>query len=91
MDGNVKSYDKINEALVFYGLGSDAEEESLEVYEKLVSSNKAERGFLFDSGYTHVGISCGCNAQYDDMCCFGYGKNVVDESSVKTPDITLVS
>ena len=54
-------------------------------------SNEDERGFMFDGENTHVGISCGCHADLDDMCCYAYGKNVVDKPDVTTPSIAYVN
>jgi hypothetical protein len=42
-----------------------------------------EKDTMFNPAWTHVGIMCGCNSQYGDMCCFQFGTDVKDKAGIK--------
>lgn len=50
-----------------------------------------DRDALFNNDFTHVGIACGCHATREEVCCFAYGKDVVDKRGVNTMDVMMVS
>ena len=61
----------LKEAVVYtnYGNVFDPEREGWEVFIQLMNV-KEERNLIFNPGYTHVGISCGCHSSEVEMCCF---------------------
>ena len=61
----------------------------MDVYE-LMMKNEAERLNLFNPDFTHVGISCGCHSTQREVCCFAYGKDVVDKRGVETMDVAMI-
>jgi hypothetical protein len=52
--------------------------------------NEHERLNLFNPEFTHVGISCGCHSTQREVCCFAYGKDVVDKRGVETMDVAMI-
>lgn len=55
--------------------------EAMQVYKNMMNNAK-EREALFNADFTHVGISCGCHATKEEMCCFAYGKDVIDKRGI---------
>ena len=74
------SYLGIEEALVYTEVenASDQDRDPMQVYVELMT-NEFERQAMFNPEYTHVGISCGCHSKYSEMCCFLFGKQVIDK------------
>jgi hypothetical protein len=52
--------------------------------------NEHERLSLFNPEFTHVGISCGCHTTMREVCCFAYGKDVVDKRGVESMDVAMI-
>mmetsp|Transcript_20487 Transcript_20487/g.18127 ORF Transcript_20487/g.18127 Transcript_20487/m.18127 type:complete len:268 (-) Transcript_20487:54-857(-) len=52
------------------------------------SSSRSHRDNILDSGLTHVGGSCGCHSLYTEVCCFAYGKDVVEIDSSMVADVS---
>ena len=61
--------------------GANLDSEVKEFYSSMLTKSGKEA--LFDSKTTHVGIACGCHAQFDDYCCIAYGQNVQEKAGVK--------
>ena len=51
---------------------------------------KEERNLIFNPGYTHVGISCGCHSSEVEMCCFQFAKNPYEKIGVQYRDLMMV-
>lgn len=62
----------------------------MDVYE-LMMANQAERENLFNGAFTHVGIACGCHSSQTEVCCFAYGKDVVNKRGVETMDVAMIN
>ena len=59
----------------------------MDVFVTMMNDDEKERSYLFNSDFTHVGISCGCDAIHEERCCFAFGKDVQDKSGVDTWDM----
>lgn len=68
---HLSSQTGLKETVVYTNYGNVLNEDrsGWEVFQKMME-NKNERVNLFNSGFTHVGISCGCHATEVEMCCF---------------------
>ena len=55
---------------------TDDNREAMDVFVKMMNDDEKERSYLFNSEFTHVGISCGCDAIHEERCCFAFGKDV---------------
>lgn len=56
----------------------------------LKESDEDAKGALWDKDVTHVGISCGCHKEANDVCCLMYGKDVKEKAGVKPMEILAV-
>ena len=72
-----------------YGNVLNPERDGSEVFIQLMH-DKIERDALFNSDFTHVGISCGCHSILIEMCCFQFAINPLDKASVKAMDMAMV-
>jgi hypothetical protein len=41
--------------------------------------SRGHRNNIFESGFTHMGVSCGCHTLYKEMCCIAYGKDLKEK------------
>jgi len=62
----------------------------MDVYEVMMKNTK-ERENLFNAAFTHVGISCGCHASKVEVCCFAYGKDVINKRGVESMDVAMIN
>ena len=67
---------------------TDDNREAMQVYVKMMD-DESERAHLFNSDFTHVGISCGCDSRHEERCCFAYGKDVQNKPGVQTWDMLM--
>jgi len=40
--------------------------------------DRDSRNNMLSVDYTHAGIACGCHKTIGEVCCFAYGKDIVD-------------
>ena len=82
----------LQETLVYNEIDDVAksEREAMDVYE-LMMKNTKERDNLFNGAFTHVGISCGCHASRVEVCCFAYGKDVINKRGVESMDVAMIN
>ncbi len=43
-----------------------------------INNEIEEREALFSNKFTHVGVACGCDSTFGDICCVMLGKNIND-------------
>jgi hypothetical protein len=62
----------------------------MDVYEVMMKNVK-ERDNLFNGGFTHIGISCGCHSTRVEVCCFAYGKDTINKRGVESMDVAMIN
>ncbi len=82
----------LQETLVYNEIDDVAknEREAMDVYEVMMKNVK-ERDNLFNGAFTHVGISCGCHTSKVEVCCFAFGKDVINKRGVESMDVAMIN
>ena len=82
----VQSGDSYVENLAFIDERSGLSSDPTSVIASMIINDgeldRDSRNNLLNQDYTHVGIACGCHKTIGEVCCFAYGKDIIDAQLV---------
>ena len=45
--------------------------------------SRGHRDNIYNTDFTHAGVSCGCHTSYTEMCCIAYGAGIQDKTNTR--------